>query len=614
MALTPKGKTFAAIAIGVVVLLGGWFAYNQGMFNTQKVTESSSVGNIGKFGTVSDNVTKVAEVPAPSKEVASISGPRFKMGQMQWESQLGSHLANGGPQTTKGSFMAEANINLEISLQNNCMAGVADIIKCANAYKSDPNTQEGLHMYNVMGDGVGAFLKGMEAQLQPLGSQYQPVIIPYFLGKSYGADAVWIPRTWTDQKEDGTFVVIKDSLKGSVISTVPKDGDWNIIVNLASINGLNMNWDIGTYDPTAINIHAVDDYQKAADACMANNGAGATEELSLKKGNALGKKVTVHVRGFSSWSPEDKEFAENTGGYVRVLSTKDYDNQMPCAIITFKKFVTDHRDDLVNMIIAFSKASDQIKSYPGALKKSAEIAVTVYNNMDASYYRGMYIGETVTDATGEKVEVGGNKVMNLADNMEFFGLTEGGSDIYQTVYNTYANIIAKNYPTDMPGGPIAYSKIVDKSLLQEAYDKSMNSGQQFITKAAVADFSKENVAGSVLGKANYPINFETGSDQFSSDAYPILDGILNNAMNSSNTRLEINGYTDDVGDNASNQTLSERRAAAVEAYFKKKAPALFKGYRVKSQGFGESNPTVPGVSEAARRANRRVEIVVKSNS
>lgn len=71
MALTPKGKTFAAIAIGVVVLLGGWFAYNQGMFNTQKVTESSSVGNIGKFGTVSDNVTKV-EVPAPSKEVASI--------------------------------------------------------------------------------------------------------------------------------------------------------------------------------------------------------------------------------------------------------------------------------------------------------------------------------------------------------------------------------------------------------------------------------------------------------------------------------------------------------------------------------------------------------------
>lgn len=113
---------------------------------------------------------------------------------------------------------------------------------------------------------------------------------------------------------------------------------------------------------------------------------------------------------------------------------------MPCAIITFKKFVTDHRDDLVNMIIAFSKASDQIKSYPGALKKSAEIAVTVYNNMDASYYRGMYIGETVTDATGEKVEVGGNKVMNLADNMEFFGLTEGGSDIYQTVYNTYAQI------------------------------------------------------------------------------------------------------------------------------------------------------------------------------
>lgn len=84
------------------------------------------------------------------------------MGQMQWESQLGYTLLTEVHRLLKVSLTAEANINLEISLQNNCMAGVADIIKCANAYKSDPNTQEGLHMYNVMGDGVGAFLKGME--------------------------------------------------------------------------------------------------------------------------------------------------------------------------------------------------------------------------------------------------------------------------------------------------------------------------------------------------------------------------------------------------------------------------------------------------------------------
>lgn len=616
MTITPKFKKILYGLVTVLVLGGLYFAYSGGYMDNRKVTESTTVSNINKFDTVEENIDKsVAELPAPSKTPAAVKGAGIRMGQMQWESQFPSLLANGGPSTTKGSLMEQAGLNLTIVRQDNCMAGIGEIVKCATAYKQDKNTTEGFHFYNVMGDGVASFMANLETQLKPLGPDYRPVILPYAMGKSYGADAVWLPITWITKNDDGQVAVIKDSLKGSVISTVPKDGDWNIVVNLASINGIPMNWDLGTYDPEAINIHAVDDYQKAADACIANNGAGVTEELAVKKGKSIGGKKTVHVRGFSSWSPEDKEAAENAGGFVRVLSTRDYDNQMPNIMITFKKYVDDNKEKLADMILAFAKAADQIKVYPKtAIPMASKIAVEVYGAMDASYFREMYLGGTVTDATGEQVEVGGNRVMNLADNMQFWGLADGSTNIYKTVYMTYGNIIAKNYPGDMPNGVTPFNKIVDVSLLQDAYDKSTQNPNEFLAKAAEVDYSKTKTKSNmVLGKANYPINFETGSATFNSDAYEILNSILDQATNSTNSRLEINGYTDDVGDNGQNQTLSERRAQAVEDYFRKKAPNLFAKGRVKSQGFGEDNPVAQGTSESARRANRRVEIIFKSN-
>lgn len=65
-------------------------------------------------------------------------------------------------------------------------------------------------------------------------------------------------------------------------------------------------------------------------------------------------------------------------------------------------------------------------------------------------------------------------------------------------------------------------------------------------------------------------------------------------------RLFVTGYTDTVGDPASNQGLSERRARALAAWFRARG---FKG-EVSYQGFGESVLAVPtgdGVDEARNR-------------
>jgi OOP family OmpA-OmpF porin len=69
--------------------------------------------------------------------------------------------------------------------------------------------------------------------------------------------------------------------------------------------------------------------------------------------------------------------------------------------------------------------------------------------------------------------------------------------------------------------------------------------------------------------------------------------------------ISVNGHTDDVGSDAYNQKLSERRAQAVRDYLVK---AGLSEEILSVQGHGKSLPLVKGSSDAARAKNRRVEL------
>lgn len=83
-----------------------------------------------------------------------------------------------------------------------------------------------------------------------------------------------------------------------------------------------------------------------------------------------------------------------------------------------------------------------------------------------------------------------------------------------------------------------------------------------------------------------------------------LSGVLNTY---GKTSLTIVGHTDNVGSDASNQTLSQNRAASVEDYLRSKNVAE---ERLTSLGKGESEPRASNANESGRQLNRRVEILV----
>ena len=79
------------------------------------------------------------------------------------------------------------------------------------------------------------------------------------------------------------------------------------------------------------------------------------------------------------------------------------------------------------------------------------------------------------------------------------------------------------------------------------------------------------------------------------------------------TKIRIEGHTDDVGENAYNQQLSEDRAAAVRSYLLGKGVS---SERLEAAGFGESKPLI-GIEgkegsrlKDAQDQNRRVEFVI----
>lgn len=73
------------------------------------------------------------------------------------------------------------------------------------------------------------------------------------------------------------------------------------------------------------------------------------------------------------------------------------------------------------------------------------------------------------------------------------------------------------------------------------------------------------------------------------------------------TRITIAGHTDDVGDAAANQTLSEKRASTVVEYLQKQG--IFPA-RLMAKGFGKSQPVAPNTSEKNRALNRRITMTI----
>ena len=107
-----------------------------------------------------------------------------------------------------------------------------------------------------------------------------------------------------------------------------------------------------------------------------------------------------------------------------------------------------------------------------------------------------------------------------------------------------------------------------------------------------------------LAYAARAVQFETGRAILKNQSYDILDEIVIIMRENPAYTLSISGYTDDIGGEERNLTLSQDRAKTCYDYL------VFRGIkteRLRHAGFGESRPIADNLTAEGRDLNRRVE-------
>jgi len=104
------------------------------------------------------------------------------------------------------------------------------------------------------------------------------------------------------------------------------------------------------------------------------------------------------------------------------------------------------------------------------------------------------------------------------------------------------------------------------------------------------------------------INFDTGKSDLKADGQATVREIATMLQSASSLRIGIEGHTDNVGQAATNKTLSERRAQSVMAAI---VAAGIDAKRLTAAGFGQEKPVADNRGEEGRAKNRRVELVKK---
>ena len=101
------------------------------------------------------------------------------------------------------------------------------------------------------------------------------------------------------------------------------------------------------------------------------------------------------------------------------------------------------------------------------------------------------------------------------------------------------------------------------------------------------------------------IFFETGSAKLKAVSNAQLDALVEILRRYDGVNLTVEGHTDNVGEDAYNMDLSQRRTESVKAYLESKGvPAS----RLNAIGYGETRPIGDNKKASGRSQNRRVEL------
>jgi outer membrane protein OmpA-like peptidoglycan-associated protein len=139
----------------------------------------------------------------------------------------------------------------------------------------------------------------------------------------------------------------------------------------------------------------------------------------------------------------------------------------------------------------------------------------------------------------------------------------------------------------------------DKAAMREKLSQQLNSILQ----------TRDSARGLIVSMSD--VLFDTGKYSLKPGAREKLAKVAGILLAYPGLNIQVGGYTDNVGGDTMNQTLSENRAGSVRDYLVQQGVAT---NSVSARGFGNTLPVASNDNSAGRQQNRRVELLVSGDA
>jgi outer membrane protein OmpA-like peptidoglycan-associated protein len=139
----------------------------------------------------------------------------------------------------------------------------------------------------------------------------------------------------------------------------------------------------------------------------------------------------------------------------------------------------------------------------------------------------------------------------------------------------------------------------DKAAMRAKLSEQLNSILQ----------TRDSARGLIVSMSD--VLFDTGKFSLKPGAREKLAKVAGILLAYPGLNIEVGGYTDNVGGDAMNQTLSENRAGSVRDYLVQEGVSA---NSVSAKGFGNTLPVASNDNSAGRQQNRRVELLVSGDA
>jgi outer membrane protein OmpA-like peptidoglycan-associated protein len=275
-------------------------------------------------------------------------------------------------------------------------------------------------------------------------------------------------------------------------------------------------------------------------------------------------------------------------------------NQMPTSIIVVKEWALLHEKEIVAMLKQTYTANNQIKLYDQWAVRASEAVAKTYNFETPKYWYDLFKGQKGSK-DGLDYNIGGSKVFNYADAMQYFGITDGNNR-YKAVYNQVSTYLTDLNPCGFnetcKEGVVDYEDAVNLYFLKSVTDVDAGKTE----KVSYAETKTE-----VMASGEWNINFATNSTEIQGSEKDLAT-IYNLLSQAEQSKVTLIGHTDNTGNSEANVTLSQGRAESVRQYLINKGISE-KRFQVVS-GKGSSEPIATNKTAEGKAQNRRVQITI----